>query len=100
MSRCSAGVAEPGCVRIAAISRCGLRGGSVRDPGPETLDLLGRPRAVAGHVSVGEATEDGVLVLNDVLVCPEVEVSEHRAAVAFPEERFDVGCVTGHRGRS
>jgi hypothetical protein len=37
-----------------------------------------------------------VLVLNDLVVRPKVEVGEHGSAVAFAEERLDVGRIVGH----
>jgi hypothetical protein len=52
-----------------------------------------------------EAVEDGVAVLDDVVVGPEVEREAHRLPVLSPEQRFDVGVEadrlvrTGQRDR-
>jgi len=68
---------EESCGRLLPTGSFRLRGGSCRDPAAEAFDLVRRPRTVAGHVPVGEPAEDGVLVLHDVVVRPEVEVAEH-----------------------
>jgi hypothetical protein len=60
-------------------------------PAPEELDLLLRPRAVAGHGAGLKAAEDGVGVTADIFVGPEIECELHRLAVAFAEHGLDVG---------
>src|SRR5260221_4571055 len=67
-------------VRLAAV-----------DPALEKLDLRFGPRAVARHRSVRDAREDRVGVPADIVVGPQVEVGLHGLAVAFAEQRLDVG---------
>src|SRR5262249_43692935 len=72
------------------------RSGSVREPGPEELDLLVRPGTIARHAPRGELAKDGVRVRLHVTVRPEIEVGQHRAPVALPEQRPDVGVIARH----
>jgi hypothetical protein len=77
---------------------CGMPAGGLAafDPAPEELDLLLRPGDVAGHGSVFEAAEDGVGVLADVVVRPEIEGPLHRCTVALTEQRPDLS-LEAHR---
>jgi hypothetical protein len=57
----------------------------------EEVDLRLGPRAIARHGAGPEAGEDGVGVLADVVVGPEVEMGPHRLAILFAEAGLDVG---------
>ena len=54
------------------------------------VDFLIRPGAVTGHRAVPEPAKNGVAVLDDVVVRPEVERRTHRLTVALAEEGLDV----------
>src|SRR5262249_54891615 len=60
------------------------------DPALEGVDLIFRPRAVAGHRPGAHSGEDVVGVSADVVRRPEVEGELHRLQVARPEQRLDV----------
>src|SRR2546430_3559431 len=68
------------------------------DPGAERGDLLVGPGAVAGHVALLEALQDGLGVLLDVLVAPQVEGEAHALLVLLAEQRLDVALVAERLG--
>jgi hypothetical protein len=70
--------------------RCVLGRLARGDPALEGFDALVRPGAVAGHGASPESVQDGVGVLADLFVRPEIEREAHRPSVSLTEERFDV----------
>src|SRR4029077_90986 len=59
------------------------------DPRAQTVDLLARPRPVAGHVPFVELVVDRLGVRAHVVVGKQVEVGHHRRAVALAKQRSD-----------
>jgi len=74
----------------SAAGQC-LRRLPALDPMLEEVDLCRGPGAIARHRALSEACEDGIGVLADVVVGPEVEAGRHRLSATFAEQRLDVG---------
>jgi hypothetical protein len=77
----------------APIERMSLRIHALVHPQLELVDLLGRPRAVARHGSIFDVLIDGLGVLFDVVVVPEIKDPDHVVPVFWTEQGLDVGCV-------
>src|SRR6266576_2108660 len=59
-------------------------------PAPEEVDLCPRPGAVTGHGAGLEAGEDGIGVLADVVLRPEVKCEFHRLTITLAKHGLDV----------
>lgn len=70
--------------------RAVLRRHSGIEPTLEQIDLLGRPRSIAGHRTIPQPREDLVGMCADVVIRPKIKSECHRILISLPKERADV----------